>query len=809
MSRLYQAPLTLWAAAFVAGVAIGGSGAVWVAAGLFTAAAAGALAASQLWFERPEARLSFALLLLTPLALAAGVWRADAEDDGFAQLDLQQPALVEQPLTVVGVVVERPRRSWQRIELRVRAERVQLADEQLGVDGDLIARAPLSTAAILGDRVELRGFRLLTDDLGDSNWSDYAARLRASAVGEVDSVSVLEHVGVGWARRALDDARDAMNRSLASALPPPLAGVAQGMVTGSRDSLDRNLRDDFNAAGLSHLIVISGSNVTLLAALVISASAWLIGRRGAGVLAIVAAIGYCLFVGADAPVLRATVMAVVFAAAHALGRPAGAPHALVLAAAVMTAATPSILSDLSFQLSFAGALAIAALAPTLSQRFLSGDRGLRGTLLDLAMINAIALAATMPLIALHFERVSLVALPANLLTTPLFAWMFLGGASVGVIGLISEQLATAAAWPLAWLPLRWFTLIAESFAGWPGAERTVAGFTAGHAALIYAAMAIIAVRPYGEHLRPRGIRSRLPAQAAPILAAAVLAAAAAAVWLAAFERDDALRIHFLDVGQGDATLIHTPAGQTVLIDGGESADDLLAQLRDALPSGHARLDLLIVTHPQIDHIGGFIDLFGRYAIGQIVVSPLNSRAALGRRLEQLAAEHEVAVAVGRAGTRITLPDRGGRPPLVLELLWPTGALPNSNSPADSPDFNAESIVLRLAYGDLRALFTSDIGAAQELALARRLCGVAPCDLTAQLLKVPHHGSGGSTTDLLLRRVRPSLAIISAGAGNPHGHPHPDVLALLEREGAKALRTDERGRITITTDGTAIAWQSER
>ena len=250
----------------------------------------------------------------------------------------------------------------------------------------------------------------------------------------------------------------------------------------------------------------------------------------------------------------------------------------------------------------------------------------------------------------------------------------------------------------------------------------------------------------------------------------------------------------------------------MLIDGGESTDDLLAQLRDALPSGHERLDLLIVTHPQIDHIGGFIDLFAHYEIGRIVVSPLNRRAALGRRLEQLASERGVEVAVARAGTRILLRDGGGRPPLVLDVLWPTGdsgSSAGSEAQADPPDFNAESIVLRLTYGDLRALFTGDIGAAQELALARKQCGTAPCDLTAQILKVPHHGSGGSTTDLLLRRVRPSLAIISAGAGNPHGHPHPDVLALLAREGAEALRTDERGRITIRSDGSAIVWESER
>ena len=796
----------LWASAFIAGVAVGQLGSGWLAPALCIAALLAAISASRLRLEQPAARLSFALLLLTPLALAAGFWRAEqSRDPQFERLNLSAAAVAEQRLTVTGVVADHPRLRWQRSEIRLRAERIALADEQIEVDSDLIVRLPLSTNIARGDRIQLRGFRVLRDDPGASNWRDYAERRRAAAVGEADAARVLERSGVGVARRALDDARAAMNRSLAAALPPPLAGVAQGMVTGSRDSLDRALREDFNAVGLSHLIVISGSNVTLLAAIVIALFAWLVGRRAAGLLAIAAALCYCLFVGPEPPVLRATAMAVVFTAAHILGRPASAPYAITLAAAGMIAASPHALLDVSFQLSFAGAFAIAALAPTLSERFLSGDRGLRGALLDTAMINIIGLLATMPLIALHFERVSLAALPANLLATPLFAWMFLGAAASGAIGLISDSLGAALAWPLAWIPLRWFVLLAESFAAWPGASRSVADFSPLHAALIYAAMAVAAIRPWSEHLRPRAIRSRLPAATAPILAAGLLAAAAAAVWLAAFPRSDALRIHFLDVGQGDAALIHTPTDQIVLIDGGAETDILLPQLRAAMPGGARRIDLLISTHPQIDHIGGFIGLFGRYDIGRILVASPNRRAALGRRLEQLAAEHGVDLAAAHAGMRIRLPGEGGQPDLTLDALWPQG----EPQDAEEPNLNAQSLVFRLGYGGFRALFTADVGAAQEIALARQACGAARCDLRAQILKIPHHGSGGSTTDLLLRRVRPSLAIISAGEGNPHGHPHPDVLALLEREGVELLRTDRHGRITIVTDGAAIAWRAER
>ena len=829
MSRLYQAPPMLWASAFIAGVAVAQLGAGWLAPALFIASVAAAISASRLWIERPAARLSFALLLLTPLALAAGFWRAEhTRDDVFEQIDLRQAvletALTEQPLTVTGIVADHPQLRWQRSEIRLRAERIALADEQREIDSEIIVRLPLASDTALGDRVELRGFRILSDDPGATNWSDYAARRRAAAVGEADAARVLEQTGVSAARRALDDARAAMNRSLAAVLPPPLAGVAQGMVTGSRDSLDRALRDDFNAAGLSHLIVISGSNVTLLAAIVIAAAAWLLGRRAAGLLAIAAAVCYCLFVGPDPPVVRATVMAVIFTAAHLLGRPASAPYAITLAAAGMIAVSPQALTDISFQLSFAGAFAIAALAPTLTARFLSGEGGLRGALLDLAMINVIGLLATMPLIALHFERVSLVALPANLLAAPLFAWMFLGSAAAGLLGLISESLGASLAWLLAWLPLRWFVLLGESLAAWPGAAQTVAGFNALHAALIYAAMAVVATRPYPEHLHPRAIRSCLPSGAAPLLAAGLLAAATAAVWLAALERDDALQIHFLDVGQGDAALIRTPSGQTVLIDGGPQTDALLPQLRAALPAGARRLDLVIGTHPQIDHLGGLLGLFGSYDIGRILVAPTNDRAALGRRLEQLAAEHGVQIAAAHAGMRILLPGGDAQPDLTLDVLWPerperdvgrdtTSDAGVAGSGRSTPNLNAASLVIRLAYGEFAALFAADIGAAQELALARRRCGAARCELRAQILKIPHHGSGGSTTDLLLRRARPSLAVISAGASNPHGHPHPDVLALLRREAIPVLRTDLDGRITILVailaDGNAIAWRAER
>ena len=196
------------------------------------------------------------------------------------------------------------------------------------------------------------------------------------------------------------------------------------------------------------------------------------------------------------------------------------------------------------------------------------------------------------------------------------------------------------------------------------------GFGHIHVIAIYAAMALIAIRPDHELLRPSPARTRAASRAVPVLAAGLLAAAGAAVWLVALDRDEHLEVHFLDVGQGDATAIHTPAGHSILIDGGADADRLASQLRDALPSGERRLDLVVVTHPQLDHLGGLLNLFGGYEIGQIVVSPVHDDAALGRRMRELAEEHGVPVVTATAGTRIVLPGAGSSPDLILDVLWP-------------------------------------------------------------------------------------------------------------------------------------------
>ena len=504
MTRLYQPPILLWIAAFVLGAALGLARApeAFIALAAFSAALLGAVSA---WQVRSESHRGWAtlcvLLLLTPLLFGAGLWRAEQSGPRGAGLAIAD--FDAQQLVLRGVVLGAPSFRESDLEARVQAERVQVGGEEQIVDARIQLTLPGSAGIMAGDRLvavvtlESTGSRTADEDDGYRNW--LAAR-GVAALGTVQpgDIRVIERTRASWWRRWLWEARTAVNDALRDALPPPLSGLAQGMVTGQRQAIDGPLRDDLNRTSLSHLIVVSGANLTLLTAIVMAATSWIVGRRPAALLAMLTALAYAAFAGGDPPVLRALGMAIVFSLAHMLGRGASAPDAVALAAGVMIGAEPQILRDVSFQLTLAGTLGLVLLMPSLVQRQLSGVGGLSGAVRAVALVSLVAMLATMPLIALHFQRISLVGLLANVLVAPLFGWMFLGSFAVGIVGVANETIAVVLSWPLAWLPLRWLALIADAGSQLPGASQPVRDFGSIHALVVYAGMAAVAIRPRRE-----------------------------------------------------------------------------------------------------------------------------------------------------------------------------------------------------------------------------------------------------------------------------------------------------------------------
>ena len=248
-----------------------------------------------------------------------------------------------------------------------------------------------------------------------------------------------------------------------------------------------------------------------------------------------------------------------------------------------------------------------------------------------------------------------------------------------------------------------------------------------------------------------------------------------------------LSVTFFDVGQGDAIFIQSPTGTQMLIDGGRPGAGILSRLSETMGFFDRSLDVVLATHPDKDHIGGLPDVLDRYDVSEILMTENEGESDTADAFRARAQDEGAVLTYARRGMRY---DLGG------------GALLTVLFPDRDPTFlesNTSSIVARLTYGDSEFLFTGD----SPKEIEHYLVTQGESGLRSDVLKVGHHGSHTSSSDVFLTAVRPRYAVISAGKDNQYGHPHADVLASLERAHAETKHTAEEGSITFASDGSSV------
>jgi competence protein ComEC len=255
-----------------------------------------------------------------------------------------------------------------------------------------------------------------------------------------------------------------------------------------------------------------------------------------------------------------------------------------------------------------------------------------------------------------------------------------------------------------------------------------------------------------------------------------------------------LKVAFLDVGQGDSILIQAPDGKTMLIDGGRSISLAQTVIIPKLKEwGAQKVDVLIPTHPDQDHISGLAGVLESYPVQLAALTGQAHSTQIYERLLTDIRDKNIEALQVRTGTVIPFD-----PAVKLEVLNPDDAAVSSD------DTNNASIVIKLTYGATSFLLTGDAEMPANTAILNR-----GADVRSTVLKLGHHGSRTSTTEDWLAKVQPQLGIISAGKDNSYGHPHPEVIAALEKLKIPYLRTDEHGTITVTSDGAAIHVTTEK
>jgi len=541
-------------------------------------------------------------------------------------------------------------------------------------------------------------------------------------------------------------------------------------------SKPQEIRESFARAGVAHLLAISGFHVGVVAGVLIL----LLGLLGLPhslriVLASLGVWSYTLAIGVPDAAFRAAMLLSVLAVGRVAGRSVAPLGALSTAFLGFLVLEPGALLRPGFQLSYAGALGLVVGYRPLSE-WISQHTGGRvpGALCQGVAAGIVATLATLPLVAWHFGRISLVGIPVTLLVTPLVALAIPGIFLSLILSLVHPGLAgflASGVELVLWAQLE----IVQGAATLPFASVWVSHATVMAGTGAFGAVALFFL--FGGRVG-RGRR-------ADVLGFAVAVGVLLGPPVARFHARGALELVVLDVGQGDAALLRSPGGKWVLVDAGPKTRSFDAGVRTILPylrrRGVKALDYLILTHPDMDHVGGAASILRQFPVGKVLDPgfPTGTEAFL----DVLVAAHEKHVPwqVVSAGDSLNLDG------MALRVLAP--GKPEQGEGDEGA--NGASVVLEVRFGAFSALLTGDAPAASE---AQFLAGVL--SPSTQVLKVGHHGSLTSTSHELLKRTNPEMALISVGRRNRFGHPDPRVLSRLREGGVQIFRTDLNGILTI-------------
>lgn len=707
--------------------------------------------------------------------------------------------------TVSGIVIAEPVLRDDRVQLRLAAEEIFVNSNSVETSGLVLVESYTTRAPAYGDRIRATGL-LATPATWDSfSYADYLGR---QGVFSIMQNAAIEVVGSGYGspiHAALLRFKRVAHRQIEGALPDPQAALLAGIVLGKEQGIAPQLEEDFRRVGASHIVAISGFNMVVISAIVMRVAGGLLGERKtrAAVLAIAFIFAYSVLVGATGGILRAALMSSLLVIGENLKRRTFVPTSLAFATLLLSFLDPNVLLDIGFQLSFCAVLGLGLFADPLSSRF----RRLLDSLLPNNIANwthsalneplVVSLAAqisTLPLVILYFGRLSLVALPVNLLIVPVQSAILLLALLAIAVSFIAPVVGTGLYWA-ALVFLSWSIAVVRAFAQLEFAD--VALHINGRLIQLYyllmlgGTMVAAARPPFWNRLLEFVNHRRL-------LSALVAATSLALVLLTAVflsHPDGRLRVWFLDMGHSNAVLLQTPAGTQMLVDGGRFPSRLLTAIGDRLPFYDREIEILAITHPDEWDIAAINGVLDRYTVGVTLMNGQPNRTEVYQEIRRRLIKAGIPQLSVSAGYTIDMGDG-----VTVDVLHP------QETPRITDTLGDQVMALRVSFGEVSILLPSDLNRSGQKSIMES--GLWP---TADVLQIPDHGSARSLDSQFLAAVQPQIAVLQSDIANRRDDPHPDTMHKFSDliESGRVFRTDEIGTIQLSTDGRTVEVLGER
>lgn len=793
-SLMTRLPLMWFSLAFLAGIILASlvSLSVWVWIGLVLAALL-FLVVVQIVLGRLPSRSfllqPFFFILLTALFLGAARYQLSIPTSDAHQIAFFNDR--DYDLLITGTIIEPPDYRDDYTNLRVEVQKVDTGEGDLedNVGGLLLVRVSNNQVFHYGDMIRLRGKLKTPPENEDFSYRDYLAGQHIHSYMTSAEVTILPGRGGNpfyWTTYAI---KDRALENIYRIFPDPESSLMAGILLGVDTGLTDRLQQAFKNTGTAHIIAISGFNISIIAGIFFALFSKFIGPRRGAVLAILGIAFYTLLVGADAAVVRAAIMGSLALLAKQVGRRQFALNTLLAVAMGMCIVNPLYIWDVGFQLSFFATLGLILYATPFSEaanrlitRYFPTSTAEKFAELfsEFVLLTLAAQVTTIPIMAYHFQRISLVSFIANpFVLPPQPAVMILGGLAVllSLVWLPLGQIAGWVAWPFVVYTIR----MVEIFDSIPHGTIVLGDMSIWFVIIIYALLFGVT---FGGAQIKEGIQSMKGRTSAIgvggallflLLALLLITRAATAV------PDRLLHVTFLDVGSADSILIKTPNGKHVLINGGPSVTTLSDELGRRLPAFNHKLDWLIVAATDEEQVAALPRVVERYPPDAVLWSGNREASFSSRVLNEYLSVSNFTVTDAKPEQVLEL---GNGATLHVVTSGPRGA------------------ILLLEWDNFRALLP--VGMSFEaLDQLHQGADIGP----VSVLSLADSGYAESNPPEWIANLNPELILLSVSAADENGMPDGEVLEATEDY--ELLRTDLNGWVEITTNGEQMWVNVER